>query len=272
MEIKLRQLQTNRDFEACVQLQKETWGENFSECVPPAILMIGQKIGGVSAGAFNAKDEMVGFVFGLTGIKDDHLVNWSHMLAVRKDVRGQDIGWILKLYQRELLLEREVGIVYWTYDPLVAKNAHINLNKLGAKIQEYVPDMYGEDTGSDLHRGLGMDRFIVRWPISDKRVEQAISGKLEKVDDSFRRVPSVNTEPGDNNPNPVEKKLPEVEAVRVEIPLNIETIQQKDLQLAGKWRANTRRAFVWYLDKGYQVEGFYREKANNRCFYVLKSA
>ncbi|MCH8871580.1 hypothetical protein IH824_02215, partial [candidate division KSB1 bacterium] len=80
------------------------------------------------------------------------------------------------------------------------------------------------------------------------------------------------TEPGDNNPNPVEKKLPEVEAVRVEIPLNIETVQQEDLQLAGKWRANTRRAFVWYLDKGYQVEGFYREKANNRCFYVLKLA
>ena len=108
----------------------------------------------------------MGFVFGLTGIKDDQLVNWSHMLAVRKDVRGQNVGWKLKLYQRELLLEREVEIVYWTYDPLVAKNAHINLNKLGAKIQEYVPDMYGEDTGSDLHRGLGMDRFIVAWPMA----------------------------------------------------------------------------------------------------------
>ena len=272
MEIKLRPLQTHEDFEACVQLQKSTWGETFSECVPPAILMVGQKIGGVSAGAFNSKGEMVGFVFGLTGIKDDRLVNWSHMLAVREDVRGQGIGWKLKLYQRELLLGRGVEIIFWTYDPLVARNAHINLNKLGAKIQEYVPDMYGEDTGSYLHRGIGMDRFIVRWPISEKRVEQAISGKLERVDDSFRSVPSVNTEPGDTKPNPVEKKLPEGEAVRVEIPLNIEIIQEKDLPLAGKWRANTRRAFTWYLGKRYQVEGFYREKTSNRCFYVLKSA
>ena len=112
----------------------------------------------------------------------------------------------MKLYQRELLLGRGVEIIFWTYDPLVARNAHINLNKLGTKIQEYVPDMYGEDTGSDLHRGIGMDRFIVRWPISEKRVEQAISGKLERVDDSFRSVPSVNTEPGDTKPNPVEKK------------------------------------------------------------------
>lgn len=270
MEIKLRPLQTHADFEACVQLQKSTWGETFSECVPPAILMIGQKIGGVCAGAFNAKDEMVGFVFGLTGIKDDRLANWSHMLAVRNDLRGQGLGMKLKLYQRELLLLKGVEIIYWTYDPLVAKNAHLNLNKLGAAIQEYVQDMYSEDTGSDLHRGLGMDRFIVKWSISEKRVEQAISGKLERVEDSFKGIPSVNTESGDNNSNPVEKKLPEVKAVRVEIPLNIETIQQKDLQLAGKWRANTRRAFTWYLAKGYKIEGFYREKTTNRCFYVLR--
>jgi len=271
MEIKLRQLQTNRDFEACVQLQKETWGENFSECVPPAILMIGRKIGGVSAGAFNAKDEMVGFVFGLTGIKDDHLVNWSHMLAVRKDVRGQDIGWKLKLYQRELLLERNVGIVYWTYDPLVAKNAHINLNKLGAKIQEYVPDMYGEDTGSDLHRGLGMDRFIVRWPIQDERVERLISGKQQTERSFTSPAPIVNTKSSkDDTPALFEGELPATPQLRVEIPFNIEAIQKEDLKLAGNWRANSRRAFLWYQKRGYKVEAFYREIENNRCFYVLK--
>jgi len=270
MEIKLRQLQTHEDFEACVQLQKATWGDNFSECVPPAILMVGQKVGGVSAGAFNSKDEMVGFVFGLTGIKDDRLVNWSHMLAVRDDLRGQGLGMKLKLYQRKLLLEKGVEIIYWTYDPLVAKNAHLNLNKLGAKIQEYVPDMYGEDTGSDLHRGLGMDRFIVAWPIRDKQVEQAISGKLPALNEGFAKAPVVNTKISNSNLSLIEGELLEVETVRVEIPFDIETIQQDDLQLAGNWRANTRRAFVWYLNKGYRVEGFYREKTTNRCFYVLK--
>ncbi len=272
MQTTLRQLQTHQDFEACVQLQNATWGENFAECVPPAILMIGQKIGGVSAGAFNEQGKMLGFVFGLTGIKDDRLVNWSHMLAVRNDVRGQGIGRKLKLYQRELLLERGIEIVYWTYDPLVAKNAHINLNKLGARIQEYIEDMYGEDTGSDLHRGLGMDRFIVNWAIGDKRVEQTISGKLVTVADRFMETLVVNTESGDNNPRPVEKELPEIETVRIEIPLDIEIIQETDIELAGEWRENTRRAFVRYLDKGYRIEGFYREKKTNRCYYVLKSA
>ena len=254
-----------------MELQERTWGNNFSECVPPAILMIGQKIGGVTAGAFNKKDEMLGFVFGLTGIKNGQPANWSHMLAVRKDVRGQGIGRKLKLFQRDLLLEQKVETVYWTYDPLVAKNAHINLNKLGVKIDEYVPDMYGEDTGSDLHRGLGMDRFIVKWSIKEKQVEKAIAGNLVTVDESSKSAPVVNTEMAGDTVNPVQKELPQVTAVRIEIPCDIEITQKNDLSLASKWRDNTRRAFVWYLEKDHRVKGFYRDKASNRCFYVLKS-
>ncbi|MFQ5677277.1 MAG: hypothetical protein ACE5G1_15395, partial [bacterium] len=124
MQIQLRQLETQEEYEACVQLQRATWGEHFSECVPPAMLMITQKVGGVAAGAFNSKNQLVGFVYGLTGIKDGKLVNWSHMLAVRKELRGQGLGLKLKLFQRELLLKKNVELIFWTYDPLVARNAH----------------------------------------------------------------------------------------------------------------------------------------------------
>lgn len=270
LQVTLRQLQTHEDYEACIALQKETWGENFSECVPPAILMVAQKIGGVTAGAFDAMGKLLGFVFGLTGVKENRLVHWSHMLAVRKHIRGQGLGRRLKLYQRELLLELGIKVVYWTYDPLVARNAHLNLNKLGARLPEYVPNMYIDDTGSVLHRGIGMDRFIVEWPITDDRVLQAISGQMRTMKRNFAQAPVVNTKLGEDGlAIPVESELPLIPAVRVEIPCDIEKIQSESLELAAQWRASTRRAFLWYLDKKYKVATFYREADSDSCFYVL---
>lgn len=270
LNVTLRPLNTHEEYEACVALQKEAWGQNFLECVPPSILFVAQKVGGVTAGAFDDNGRLLGFVFGMTGVKEGRLVHWSHMLAVQKEVRGQGLGKRLKLYQRELLLKLGVEVVYWTYDPLVARNAHLNLNHLGANIQEYVPDMYGDDSGSDLHRGIGMDRFIVAWYIGEERVRQTILGHVRTDVDRFAKAPVVNTQlHEDGTYVPVEGKLPPLPSVRVEIPCDIETIQHESLELAARWRANTRRAFLWYQDKGYRVEAFYRHHENKRCFYLL---
>ena len=109
---------------------------------------------------------MIGFVYGLTGFYDKRFVHWSHMLAVRPEVRDHGIGRRLKEYQRQLLVEAGIDWMYWTTDPLVARNAHLNLNRLCAKVREYVPDMYG-DTGSILH-STGTDRFVLMWPVASE--------------------------------------------------------------------------------------------------------
>ncbi len=157
--ITLRSLERLHDFEACVELQRETWGRDFSSCVPAPVLMVAQKIGGVTAGAFDADERLVGFVFGITGYTGGRPLHWSHMLAVREDARDAGLGIKLKMYQRELLLQQGVDTARWTFDPLVAKNAHINLNRLGAVVVEHVENMYG-DSNSTLHAGLGTDRFV----------------------------------------------------------------------------------------------------------------
>ncbi|MFQ6114179.1 MAG: GNAT family N-acetyltransferase [bacterium] len=273
LDVTLRRLHTQEDYEACIVLQKMTWGEHFMECVPPAILMVSQKVGGVTAGAFDTRGKLLGFVFGLTGVKEGRLVHWSHMLAVRKDFRGHGIGTRLKLYQRELLLDLGIEVIYWTYDPLVARNAHLNLNRLGAKIQEYVPEMYGDDTGSDLHRGIGMDRFIVAWYIADEQVSKIISGKLSVESAVFELTPVVNTQlREDGLPIPMEGELPLQPTLRIEIPSEIEVIQDESLELAAQWRANTRKAFLFYMERGYQVTSFYRDPESGRCFYVLNKS
>ncbi|MGH9428441.1 MAG: GNAT family N-acetyltransferase, partial [Terriglobia bacterium] len=142
----MRRLSSLEDYDACVRLQQETWGAGFTENVPATILKVSQRIGGVTAGAFDKSGAMAGFVFGLTGWKNGKPVHWSDMLAVKPELRNSGLGRILKLYQRELVIPLGIKEIYWTFDPLVAKNAHLNLNKLGAEVFEYVPDMYPDNS------------------------------------------------------------------------------------------------------------------------------
>ena len=100
----LRTLVSDADYEAVVDLQRQTWGASFEDTVPPTILMISQKMGGVLVGAFDEDDRMLGFLYGLSGFRYGRRAHWSHMLAVTREARGRGLGRELKVFQRELLL------------------------------------------------------------------------------------------------------------------------------------------------------------------------
>ena len=269
--IELRRFSSLADYQACVALQQQTWGEEFSELVPVSILKISQRIGGVAAGAFDEQGELLGFVFGISGLENGRLVHWSDMLAVRREARGRGIGQRLKHFQRALLLELGVERVYWTFDPLVARNAHLNLNRLGARVQEYVSDMYGY-TESRLHRGLGTDRFIVAWQIAGDGAAsdgQAL-GDGDAPSARAGASPLVNQFPGADGGSPASgSAAPDDAVVRVAIPSDIERVQRTSLAEAAEWRASTRAAFETYLGRGYRVSGFHRDPAAELSFYLL---
>ncbi|MBI4522031.1 MAG: GNAT family N-acetyltransferase [Gemmatimonadetes bacterium] len=268
-----RRLQTHAEYAECVALQKAIWGEEFRDPVPATMLQVSQKVGGVLIGAFDAEGRLAGFVFGITGVRDGRPVHWSHMLGVRPDMRGLGVGRRLKQLQRERLLERGVEIVQWTFDPLVARNANLNLNRLGAVVSEYVQDMYGPSLGRASGQGFGTDRFIVTWPIADERVARLLAGHAapETVPESmFARAPVVNTESGPaGEPRLVERPLPPEPVVRIEIPTDIDGIRDRSASEAAAWRANTRRAFLHYLAGNHRVVSFRQETSSSRCFYVL---
>lgn len=254
----LRRFNSHEDYRACLALQKQTWGDSFTECVPPSLLMVSQKIGGVAAGAFDASGALLGFVFGLTGVQEGRLVHWSDMLAVRPEYRDRGLGLRLKKFQRELVREIGVEKILWTYDPLVARNAHLNLNRLGACATEYVPDMYASDAPGELYQGLSMDRFIVTWEgLQTEEIEAA--QRVQIAQNIFAAAPIVNDA----------GTLPLVANVRIEIPHDIQTVKAQSETRAQAWRASTRRAFMFYLERGYRVAGFYREAKEGRCFYGM---
>src|SRR5690348_5358085 len=172
--IEIRPLAGPDELLACVDLQCETWGEGFSDVVPAAILKVAQRIGGIVLGAFAPPKTLVGFVFGLTGVERGRLVHWSDMLAVRPEARNIGIGRRLKEEQRRVVRELGADVIYWTFDPLVGRNAHLNLNRLGVRISEYVVDMYGI-TDSVLHGGVPTDRLIVAWPTHDDEIAERLA-------------------------------------------------------------------------------------------------
>lgn len=267
--ITIRPLESRADFLACVALQHEIWGEDFEECVPPSILQVTQRVGGVAAGAFDAGGRLVGFVFGISGVRGGRPVHWSDMLAVREEYQGRGLGRRLKAYQREALLAHGIEYAYWTYDPLEAGNANFNINRLAAYPVEYVPDMYGDVPGK-LHAGLSTDRLIVEWRLTDPRVAalQAAAPPADVGADAG--APIVTGEIVDGAPTAGPPELPDAAAVRVEIPADIQSVKRASLAAAESWRAATRRALTHYLGRGYRVTGFQRDREAGRCFYVLE--
>lgn len=262
----IRSFDSRADYDACVRLQRETWGEDFVDVVPATILMVSQRVGGVSAGAFDADGRLLGFVFGISGIRDGELAHWSDMLAVRPEARGAGLGKRLKHFQRDRLLERGIRRMLWTYDPLVARNANLNLNGLGARPVEYVVNMYG-DTRSSLHAGLDTDRFVVSWRLDEARPAreyEAGPAKKEAATAETGTAAVVAPEWLDR-----ERPLPTDFCVRVAAPADIDGLKATEPACARAWQQAQRRAFTWYLANGYRVSGFEHRRAPDASYYLV---
>lgn len=274
-EVEIRPVVTREEYEDCAELQRVTWGREYSDLVPVGMMGIAVRMGGICLGAFHPSGEMLGFVFGVTGLREGGLAHWSHMLAVKDKARNAGIGRRLKLAQRERAVQRGAVAVYWTFDPLVGRNAHFNVNRLGASVAEYVPDMYGA-SNSVLHR-LGTDRFIARWDLGDD-FDAVVGGRMEMVRRERRRVASPG---GAGRAGPQCGAVPEASerirdgsrpvmgmpgkrdvppagagVVDVVVPRDIRAVETRCLDEALAWRSSNRRALMRLLGDGYSVAGF----------------
>lgn len=250
-DVTIRPLGGLRERQACVALQRRVWGHDFADRVPASILMIAQETGGVVSGAFSG-DRLVGFVFGITGLQAGHGVHWSDMLAVDPEFRGRGIGYKLKLHQRERLLGSGVELARWTFDPLEARNAALNLRRLGATASEYRRNVYGA-SNSPLHAGIGTDRLVAEWAIASARVERRVRGEDVPGPDAWADAPVLNPpvmagslpRPGTTIADPREP------IVRVAIPEDVQALKREDLATALAWRRNVGAALETAFRKEY---------------------
>jgi len=242
------------EFEACVQLEIETWGYDESDIIPRKSFLLGQKIGGQVIGAFDTAlpgatpaggpQSLVGFAYSLPGIKSGangpRPYLHSHMLAVKETHRDRGLGVQLKLKQRDEALSRGIRHMEWTFDPLEIKNAFLNIHKLGAIVCAYRVDFYGVSS-SRLQGGLPTDRLVAEWRLDSPRVTAILANR--------RAVRGIIEE-------------------RIRVPAEI--YQWKSSQ-AGRERAHAvqlenRQKFQAAFSRGLAVLGFERDVHGNGVF------
>ncbi len=170
--IVIRKCHALEEMRACLALQKEVWNFTDAELVPLCLFVTADKDGGQVIGAFDG-DEMVSFALAFPGVRGGHSYLHSDMLAVRAAYRNAGLGRRMKFFQREDALACGFELIEWTFDPLEIKNAHLNLERLGAIARFYNINQYGI-TSSPLQGGLPSDRLIAEWWLKSERVESML--------------------------------------------------------------------------------------------------
>ena len=257
--VTIRDLQSVEDLGQAEVVEQEVWGLVDRDVMPLALMIATKAAGSVWIGAFDGP-KLAGFAFGFLGMEAGHLTLHSHMLAVRESYRDLDLGYKLKLAQRDRALAMRVSEITWTFDPLQSRNAHLNFGKLGVVSDIYKIDFYGPETSSILHQN-GTDRLWVRWPLASRRVRDRLQGKeyRPEVLDAFSRLQPLVQFNGDGKP--LRNDLPAALArqrIAIQIPSDIRAVEQKDPGLAREWREATRWAFTEALRAGFFVAEFAR--------------
>jgi predicted GNAT superfamily acetyltransferase len=262
----IRLLKTHEEYHACERLQKAVWG---TLGVGSEVLSVTQKYGGVVLGAV-VDGQVVGFIYAFLARYQRWLIHWSHMMAVEAAYRDKGLGLRMKLAHRKLALERGISSICWTYDPLQSRNAALNLHRLGARAEEYIPDCYGHFP-SLIEKGLPSDRFVIDWRIRSARVERFLRGAATPPDLSLPRTNETRVNAQgfiENRGLRLDLRAPRL---LVEIPANTDAMRVRDLPLARRWRMETRRIFGHYLQAGYKAVDFLppTPRTCGRCYYLL---
>lgn len=262
----VRPVESMAEFAACEELSRAIWGTAGRNVVPRELLLTMQRNGGVVLGAFDGGGGLCGFVFGFVGLRGGQLRLSSHQLAVRPQYRGSGLGQRLKWAQRDMTLSLGIDLINWTFDPLEARNAHLNLHRLGAVARHYSRDHYGTMDDA-LNAGLSTDRLEAEWWLREAGVQARLAGQLEarSVAEVLRSggVALLRSEPrGDfpSGPLLVDRAQAGRPAV-VAIPRDFQELKRRDLSLAVEWRAASRVALEDALAVGLVASDFLSEGA-----------
>jgi predicted GNAT superfamily acetyltransferase len=212
----IRELEDINEFQRCLELQRECFGFDDINLLPPRCFIVFNSIGGLALGAFEG-DRIIGFVNAIPGVRESQPYWHSQMMAVTREYRNAGVGSALKLAQREHALQRGIRRIEWTFDPLESRNAHLNLQKLGAIVRQYRVNYYGR---TERDPELDTDRVVAEWYLDRPRVN------------------------------------PPAHARRIFIPEDIQSLKRQSPQSARDIQLRVRGSFQDYTAEGFWAAGF----------------
>jgi predicted GNAT superfamily acetyltransferase len=273
MDISIRPLKQWDEYLAAEQIQLTVWQmPDWRDVVPANLLITAHKNGGIVLGAFDSQDHLIGFAFSFIGIANHSgkkiLKHCSHMLAVLPDYQGHKIGERLKFAQREIALAQNISLMTWTYDPLLALNANLNLVRLGTIARHYIVNAYGKMTDA-LNAGLDSDRFEVEWWMNAPRVQTRVNAPPPVSNwDTARQAgaqPLYQVEfDAQGLPRITHVNDCASEHILLEIPANLNAIKIADPTLAFDWRMQVRAACQKLFNAGFVAVDFIIDRATPR--------
>lgn len=281
----IRELSTLEEMEKAAELQRTVWNDE-SAVVYPHMLISMQRSGSPILGAWDG-DQLIGFLLSYFGLESPdadrpamaNLKLVSQRMAVDPQYRDAGIGYDLKLSQRQVAIRLGIRLVTWTFDPLLSRNAHLNIRKLGAIVREYARDYYGDVSPVLSSHGYS-DRFIVEWWVTNNRVEQRLSNRrtgltLEQYLDSEVLIMNPSRPALRGYVQPSEKiTMPPSQLAMIEIPDNIADIRDDDPDLAKEWQLHMREVFESAFTAGFVVTDYVRGyyDGRDRNYYVISHA
>ena len=250
-EVSIRECTTIEDFDACVRLQRDVFGLPDMEISPRRHLIVSRKAGGWILGAYRASGELVGFVHHLVAVRDGEISGYSHMMAVSAAYQNRGLGARLKWAQRARALAEGRNYISWTFEPMQARNAHFNINRLGVVIRSYGVNFYGWDGGTEAFAdgkqfNLDSDRLIAGWELRTPRVEACARGER----------------PAHASPAPV---------ATVEISPDWNQLRRDDGLTAQRELLRVRSEFQTHLAAGLVCAGFARDGARP-CYLFFRES
>jgi predicted GNAT superfamily acetyltransferase len=260
------------DYDACVRLQREVWGLSDLE-VTSAIQLVATVHAGGSLLVAEGGGEVIGFCYAFAALRGGEAHLHSDMLAVRPAARGLGVGRRLKWAQREEALRRGLRLVTWTFDPMRAGNARLNLHHLGAVAREFLPDFYGT-TSSALHHGLATDRLLARWELDRPGVARRATGEAPASPglEALAAVNEVSWRDGLPASAPPCLDL-DGDELLLEVPEDWDALVRADAGRAREWQDVVRRAFESLFARGHEAADFVStEGARKRSGYVLRKS
>ena len=272
-DVRIRAARGRADFDACCELQRACWGLSDLEITSAIQLIATTHAGGSVLVAEAADGRLLGFAYAFPALRGGVAHLHSDMLAVLPEERRRGLGARLKWAQRDEALARGIKLITWTFDPLQAKNAGLNLHRLGARATEFFLDFYGI-TSSSLHHGLPTDRLLVRWELDSKRVvERAAAGvaAASAPAPSLPRINDVKWQAGWAVSSEPRLELKD-EGLLLEIPPEWDVLSQAAPRVAQDWHEKVRAALRHYLGQGYVAVDFVpsEDRGRRRPQYLLR--
>jgi predicted GNAT superfamily acetyltransferase len=255
-DIVIRECVSLGELDSCIRLQREVFGLPDLEVSPQRHLIVSREAGGWTLGAFVSEGEqeserLVGFVHHLAAVNGNEIFGYSHMMAVAVDYQNKGVGARLKWAQRARALEEGRSRIKWTWDPMQARNAHFNLNRLGVTVSSYAENFYGTDylTIPTLNaaepQGIASDRLFADWRLRSRRVS-ALAQRGSKAE---------------------ELAVPGSAAVEIVIPAEWTMLVKEDPAMAKMEQLRVRNEFQKAFANGLVAAGFERSSTGPR--YLL---